>query len=136
MAEEKNQPTHQEDEAMDERNEALDVNGIMNLAGSVLNNKKDDEVLDLGGMMMMAANLLKDENLLGNLGFAQQTELLGEDQPDSEMEWLSRQLHDLTLQNAELKGELVAIKEQISETKEAISRLVEASQKKRWWQLG
>ncbi|WHY73889.1 hypothetical protein [Fictibacillus enclensis] len=136
MAEEKNQPTHQEDEAMDERNEALDINGIMNLAGSVLNNKKDDEVLDLGGMMMMAANLLKDENLLGNLGFAQQTELLGEDQPDSEMEWLSRQLHDLTLQNAELKGELVAIKEQISETKEAISRLVEASQKKRWWQLG
>ncbi|KSU84603.1 hypothetical protein GA0061096_0720 [Fictibacillus enclensis] len=136
MAEEKNQPTHQEDEAMDERNEALDINGIMNLAGSVLNNKKDDEVLDLGGMMMMAANLLKDENLLGNLGFAQQTELLGEDQPDSEMEWLSRQLHDLNLQNAELKGELVAIKEQISETKEAISRLVEASQKKRWWQLG
>ncbi|MDM5198321.1 hypothetical protein QUF79_09875 [Fictibacillus enclensis] len=136
MAEEKNQPIHQKDEAMDERNEALDVNGIMNLAGSVLNNKKDDEVLDLGGMMMMAANLLKDENLLGNLGFAQQTELLGEDQPDSEMEWLSRQLHDLNLQNAELKGELVAIKEQISETKEAISRLVEASQKKRWWQLG
>ncbi|RXY99758.1 hypothetical protein [Fictibacillus sp. S7] len=136
MAEEKNQPTHQEDEAMDERNEALDINGIMNLAGSVLNNKKDDEVLDLGGMMMMAATLLKDENLLGNLGFAQQTELLGEDQPDSEMEWLSRQLHDLNLQNAELKGELVAIKEQISETKEAISRLVEASQKKRWWQLG
>ncbi|SDM53760.1 hypothetical protein SAMN04488137_0635 [Fictibacillus solisalsi] len=136
MAEEKNLPIHQEDEALDGRNEAFDASGFMNLAGSVLNNKKDDEVLDLGGMMMMAANLLKDENLLGNLGFAQQTELMGEDQSDSEMEWLSRQLHDLTVQNAELKGELLAIKEQISETKEAISRLVEASQKKRWWQLG
>ncbi|MDN4525835.1 hypothetical protein [Fictibacillus fluitans] len=136
MEEEKNQHIHQEDEVLPEKNEALDVNGIMNLAGSILNNKKDDEALDLGGMMMMAANLLKDDNLLGNLGFAQQTDLMGENQADSEMEWLSRQLHDLTQQNAELKAELVAIKEQIFETKEEISRLVAASQKKRWWQLG
>lgn len=113
--------------------EALDVNGIMNLAGSIL--AKDDDTIDLNGMMMMAANLLKEDGLLGNLGFAQAADsLTDDDQQNSEMEWLSRQLQELTHQNSELKEELVSIKEQISEAKEAIAQLVEAS-KKRWWQL-
>ncbi|MED2971898.1 MULTISPECIES: hypothetical protein [unclassified Fictibacillus] len=129
---EKNDIQEQESEEVSGR-EALDVNGIMNLAGSILN--KDDDSIDLSSMMMMAANLLKDDGLLGNLGFAQASDAIVEDeQQNSELEWLSRQLHDLTHQNIELKEELVAIKEQISETKEAIAQLVEAS-KKRWWQL-
>lgn len=116
-------------------NEGLDQDVFMNLAGSIFNNKDDNEAIDLSGMMMMAANLLKDDNLLSNLGFAQHVEAeLQSDYDHNEFEVLSKQLHDLTSQNHELKEELIAIKEQISETKDAISQLAEASQKRRWWQ--